>query len=237
VLKKNSKIIIFWAAWLVPGLLYNLFIRTEHAGYQMSYLTGLLILISYAIWRTTKKSIWLFVTVLTIIALFNLYWFFYDRDPEYAKPYRPTSFHYSDIKKNDVKTGSKVSFVRKNFDPQSTLIVSTEVLWRPYSYYLPEYHYVVLFRLDNTVIPYSYNKIASQKIDMQWSQEEKFILTIPKNVTKIVFMDDSTQSWIKNYPFKTHHLPGNSVITEISVQPEDKLFYNYHEIIIQQPYQ
>ena len=128
--KKNINVIIFYTTWILPGIMYNLFIRTEHAGYQMSYLTGLLILISYAVWQTTKKSKLLFVTVLLIIASFNLYWFFYDRDPTYTKPYRPTSFHYSDIKKNDLKTGSKVGYVLKNFDPEKTLIISTEFLCR-----------------------------------------------------------------------------------------------------------
>lgn len=103
LIRKSWKIFIFFSVWILPSLLFNLFIRTDHAGYQMSYLSAFLMLISFAIWKMTAKNKILYVVVILLIASFNLYWFFYDRDPNFTKPYRITSFHYSDIRKKRFK--------------------------------------------------------------------------------------------------------------------------------------
>jgi hypothetical protein len=232
LLIKNKNILFFYIVWIAPGLIYNLFIRTEHAGYQMSYLSGLLILISYAIWKVTKKSRLLYIVIISIVAAFNLCWFFYDRDPTFTKPYRPTSFHYSDIRKNDLKTGSKVTFVQDKFDPKKTLVISTEVLWRPYSYYLRDYDYRALYSLDNKEEPYRRNIIYAKDWNMHESIDKDFtIITSPK-ITTVVFIDDAQSQWIKHYPFKSYKLPGNSTVTAISVAPKTKIIYNYHSIKI-----
>src|SRR6266700_2199058 len=140
----NWRVVLFYALWIVPGFYFNFFVRTEHAGYQMSYLEGFLFLIAYAVWKTTERSKKLTALAVFCIAVFNLSWFFYNRDPHYTKPYRPTSFHYSDIRKNDLQTGSKVNFVQKTFNPKKTLIITTDYLWRPYMYYLKHYKIIVL---------------------------------------------------------------------------------------------
>src|SRR5260221_1148644 len=193
--------IFFYGIWIIPVFCFNLFIRTDHAGYQMSYLAGFLLLISYAVWRTTQKSKFLMGIVILAIALFNLYWFFYNRDPNYTKPYRPTSFHYSDIRKNDLKVGSKVTFIQERFNPKSTLIIALDVLWRPYSYYLKSYPFVVIFGLDNKDIPYIYNRIDAIDWNIHWYQTRDFTISIPSNISTIVFVDDNVYKWIKNYPY------------------------------------
>lgn len=229
---KYKRHLIFYAVWILPGFFYNLFIRTEHAGYQMSYLSAFTILIAYALWKTTKNHKLLYILAITIIAIFNLYWFFYNRDPNYTKPYRPTSFHYSDIRKNDLKTGSKVLFVQKTFDPKSTLIVVTDVLWRPYSYYLKPFPMVVLFALNNPTgsHQYNYQRIDTVNWDMKWYPVKNLTVDVPKQVTTVVFMDDGVKSWIKNYPSQMYNLPGNSSIVKISVKQGAIIEYGYHFI-------
>jgi len=229
---KRKRIIIFYAAWMLPGFLYNLLMRSDAAGYQFSYLTALLLIISYAIWQSTRNNRFLYIIALLCISVFNLYWFFYDRDPTFTKPYRPVSYHYSELRKNDIKTGGKVNFVQQHFDPQTTLIVTTEVMWRPYSYYLKNYPFVVLFRLDNTEIPYSYNRIDSVNWDMKWTTNKHFAVAIPQNTKTVIFMEDASKSWVKHDTFKAYKLPGNSSITAIALKPGEKILYDYHTIII-----
>jgi len=229
---KQKRMVIFYAAWIVPGFLYNLVMRSDAAGYQFSYLTALLFLISYAIWQVTRKKRYLYIIALLCIAVFNLYWFFYDRDPTFTKPYRPVSYHYSELRKNDIKTGGKVTFVAQHFDPQTTIIVTNEVMWRPYSYYLKKYPFVVLYRLDNKEIPYSYYKIDSANWNMNQYVEKKFTVSVPKNAKTIVFMDDAATSWVKMPAKKIYELPGNSTITTISVKPNNTLVYDYHMITL-----
>ncbi len=236
VLKKKQlpgfKIIFFYGLWIIPGVYFNLFYRTEHAGYQMSYLSAFLILIAYAVWRATKKSKTLLIVTLFCIVLFNLYWFFYNRDPHYVKPYRPTSFHYSDIRKNDLKTGNKVTFVEKMFDTKKTLIITTDTLWRPYMYYLKQYSITVLPGLDTNDDKLKYGRVDSLNWDMHSSVDREQTVIVPNGITHIVFMDDAANTWIKNYLSKKVVLPGNSAITIIQVQPGDTIFYGYHQIRI-----
>lgn len=229
---KHRRILIFYSAWIAPGFLFNLLMRSDAVGYQFAYLTALLLLISVAIWQSTRKKRFLYIFALTCIALFNLYWFFYDRDPTFTKPYRTVSYHYSELRKNDIKVGGKVNFVQQHFDPQTTLIITTDVLWRPYSYYLKDYPFVVLYRLDNNEDPYSYNKIDSVNWNMKMSIEKHFTLSIPQNIKTVVFMEDAASTWVKDQTVKNYRLPGNSTITTLSVKPGDTVLYNYHSVTI-----
>lgn len=232
VIKKNKKIIIFFCFWIIPGLLYNLILRTEHAGYQMTYLAGFLLIISYAIWNESYKHKYIVVSIIFLISIFNLYWFFYDRDPQFVKPYRPTSFHYSDIRKNDLKTGGKIKYIESNFDPNSTLIIATDVLWRPYMYYLKDYRLVDLSGLDIKTPSFKYTRRDSLNWTISQYVDKDMTVAIPKNIKKIVFTDDASFSWIKNYPYNIYSLPGRSRLTSISVDPLDKIIYDYHSLSI-----
>lgn len=229
---KNSKIIIFYASWILPGLLINLLLRSDHAGYQMTYLSGFIFLIAFALWKLSEKKTILFFFLLTLTAAFNLYWFFYDRDPKFIKPYRPTSFHYSDIRKNDIKTGGKIDFIKSHFNPDTTFIISTPTLWRPFSYYLNEYQLTDLSGLENPQPAYIYTRENIKEQYMWEFQNKSLTVNIPGKITTVVFTDDSAYSWIKNYPYKTYKLPGNSFITSISVSSLDKILYNYHSVKI-----
>jgi Dolichyl-phosphate-mannose-protein mannosyltransferase len=236
IIIKNNKFIIFYSAWILPSLAYNLILRSEHAGYQMSYLTGFLMLISYAIWKITAKSRLLLTFVILTVSIFNLYWFFYDRDPQFVKPYRPTSFHYSDIRKNDLKTGSKVNFIISKFNPDKTLVITNSVLWRPYMYYLKEYQVTSLDGLvDNDPI-FNHIERDGKNWYMKQFENKNLTLDIPKNVSYVVFPDDENYQWIKNYPYEVFELPGNSRVTLISVNPGDKIIYKFHFLSIIKDY-
>src|SRR5581483_7021339 len=144
----NKKLILFWASWLLPGMIFSLLIRTDHAGHQMAYLAGFVILISYAIYKTASKINISLSLIMIILVLFNLMTFFRNRDIGNKKEYVPTSFHYSEIRKNDLRMQAKMAYVTRNFDPASTLIVTLPDLWRPYMYYLKSY---TIYEFDGVV--------------------------------------------------------------------------------------
>lgn len=229
-IKINKKVTFFYLTWIIPGIIYNLFVRGEHAGYQISYLSAILILISYCIWKITKKRAVLFYICIFLVAIFNLYWFFYNRDPNYTKPFRPTSFHYTDIRKNDLIIGNKVNYVLRNFDSQNTLLVSTEAAWRPYSYYLKNYQIVVLFALDNKEAPYIYGKIVGQNWNLKRSIAKDFSLKIPNNISHVILMDTPMNNWIEGKNVKVINLSGNARITIVPVKKNSTMIYNYQFI-------
>ncbi len=226
--KENITIISFFSAWIIPGIIYNFFIRSDHAGYQMSYLSGILILISYGIWQATKNYRLTIFPVLFIIGSFNLYWFFYNRDPHFIKPYRPTSFHYSDIRKNDLKTGSKIIFIQQKLNPNNTLIVTREVLWRPYMYYLKKFQLIALNGLDSKEGKSQHTRFEAKDWNMREYESDSSLIPIPSYIRFIIFPDDKLRMWIKNYPLKIISLPGNSYVSIINVTDQKKIRYGYH---------
>ncbi len=230
--QETKRMIFFYLCWIIPGFLFNLFIRSDHAGYQMGYLTALLLLIAYALWRITRKNNRLYIILLSAVVLFNLAWFFYNRDPHFTKPYRPTSFHYTDIRKNDIKMNGKVTFIENKFNPHSTMIITTDTLWRPYMYYFKQYHLVDLSGLDIPDIGYKYSRFDAFQWNMQQTQNYSLTVIIPKDITTIVLTDDAAFQWIKNYPHTNIHLPGNSTITVLTVMFPQQIRYNYHSISI-----
>lgn len=228
--KINKKVMIFYLIWIIPGVFFNLFIRGEHAGPQLGYVSAILILVAYCLWKFTEKKKFLFYLSLFAVAAFNLYWFFYDRDPNFEKPYRPTSFHYSDIRKNDLIISSKVSYVSEHFDPKTTLLISTEASWRPYSYYLKDFEIFALYALDNKSVPYIYGKFTGQNWNQERSVVKDFSLKIPSNISRIIFMDTGMNNWIVGKNYKIVNLSGSSKITIVPVKKNSTMIYGYHFI-------
>lgn len=229
----KNRIIVFYAAWIVPGVLYNLLIRSDAVGYQFSYLSAILFLISYAIWQSTRHKRLLYLTALTCVAVFNLYWFFYDRDPTFIKPYRPVSYHYSELRKNDIKIGGKVEFIQENFDPQSTLIITSTDYWRQYMYHLKNFNIISPAGLTTKEKQFVHEEFQAFEWKMKKAENKNFSISIPDRIKIVLFTDDNAQSWMKNYSAKTYKLPGNSGVTTIEVKTGDTLKYNYHNAFIE----
>jgi hypothetical protein len=229
IINKHKKLIIFFSVFLIPSFLFNLFVRTDHAGYQMSYLTGFLLIISYAVWRITKKSKNMYFFILSILVAFNLFWFFYDRDSKIEKPFRPTSFHYTDIRKNDLKTGSKVDYVSKNFNPKTTLLIGTDVLWRPYTYHLKPYKFIAINALYHRTPPNSHIRYESQNWDYKQIYSENYSIKIPENISTIILMDDKAHRWTPN-EYEIIKLSGNSDITVLNVNSFDEINYGHEHL-------
>lgn len=231
-IKNNKKNILFYSAWILPGLLFNLIFFSYHAGYQMSYLSGLLILISYCLWKITYKRKLFFVLTIILISIFNLNWFFYNRDPSFSKPYRFLSFHYSEIVKNDIKLGGKIKFIQKNFDPKTTLIVTTALYWRQFSYYLKQYQITDIEYIDTDIPVYKFVIRDTINWDRKEYVRKNLFLDIPSNIKTLVLTDDKASGYVKDYPGKTYKLPGNSFITSISIEKNVRMIYGYHRIEI-----
>lgn len=228
----KSKLVLFFSFWIVPSLLFNIFIRSDHAGYQMIYLSALLLLLANAIEKINRNNMLRLLCILFILCSFNLWWFFRSRDPQMIKPYTPTSFHYSEIVKNDKRMSSQIKFISNNYSPKTTLIITIPDLWRPIMYYLKPYE---IYEFD--VLSTSDPKFQSIRRDAKnWNfveyQKKDYIFTVPENVTTMIFLDDNTDvaRWFTNFTGKTVTLDANAKITYIQVSSGDKFSYKYHTI-------
>ena len=226
--KNGKKGIIFFSLWILPNFLFNAIVVSVHAGYQMDYLIALVLLSSFAIYKVLNQKKLLLVLVVAFIALSNLFIFFWDRDPKFTKPYRPSSFHYTDIRKNDIKLSGKVYYIKKNYRPNTTVLITTSTLWSPYMYHLKDYRQYSLEALFT-----SNPKLADQRRDSynwevrEYIQKNKFIV-VPESITTIILVDDEYDTELVGFTGKKHLLPGNSYITEIRVLPGQKIAYGYN---------
>lgn len=227
----TSKYIIFFSVWIFPSLLFNLFIRNDHAGYQMSYLSCFIILISYSIYKCFEKNKFLLAVIVALCILFNVFWFFRDRDPGYLKPYIPTSFHYSEIRKNNIKLENKIKFIKNKFNPEDTLIITSDQLWRPTMYYLDKFLTYDIAALTNKEDHVKYSKRESR----YWSRREYkqyiFEFIIPKGIINVVFMNDEALHWVKNREKISYNLPASSKVIQLKVIPGAIVRYGFNYLM------
>lgn len=206
----------FFALWIIPPFLFNLFIRSDHAGYQLVYLIPLMLIVS-KILNDVIKNDGILKMVVSAILLSNLFLFFRDRDPGFNKPYVPTSFHYSEIRKNDVIMSEKVSYIIRNFDPNNTLILVGEPdYFRPVMYHL--YNYLVI-QADRLVVKDVQYKNIIRTAKNYKSNEVKSnsnIYRISKNISNIVCFDSECESWYSG-EHETVSLGGNAKVLKIPV--------------------
>lgn len=227
---RNRKLSIFFAVWILPGLLSTILIRNDHAGYQMIYLTSLVLLAGYALSRVLGKSRYRYL-VIALIALFNLFWFFRDRDPEFSKPFIPTSFHYSEIQKNDLILNEKFSFIRDNFSSQdSVIIIAHSEYFRPVMYHLPEFQVVAVSTLDTTD-PRFIREVRQGK---NWQKNEykaaNDLLGFGPNAKRLVLFDESHDFTLPQGTI-IHRLEHGFTLSEIPLSENDIYSMKFKKII------
>lgn len=224
----TAKIFIFYAFWMLPSFLFNIFLRIEHAGYQFTYLVPLVILLSAIIWKLGKKNTNLIILLSCIVTVCNLYTFFKDRDPNYVKPYSPSSFHYSEIRKNDFKMSEKYAYITQNYNPKSTLIiVGTPEQFNPVAYHFKNYNVREPAALVTTD-PRFVNIVRGAK-DLNLSELKEYSRTfiVPSAINKVILFDDEFSKWgISN--LSIINFPRNTSISVINVKSGDVYKYGYH---------
>lgn len=226
---KVKKKIVFIIVWIIPSILFNFFIRSEHAGYQTGYLTFFLFLLAYAIWELSNKRILYIVGLTAIVIVANLLLFFYDRDPGYIYPYRQTSFHYSDLVRNDYVLSSKINFIKNNFIPQKTLVISGPIFWRQARYYFPQYQ---IFEIDALVT--ADPKFNQTRRDAKhWTFTEyktnNYSFLVPLGIDTIILFDDESNDWVHSNK-KVKQFKGMTKLTIVSVREGGVVKYRFHNI-------
>jgi hypothetical protein len=220
----GNKYLQVFAVWFLPSFLSNVFIRSDHAGYQMIYLSAFIVPIAYAMYSVGKKKNRYIIFVLLCIG-FNLWWFFWDRDPMLAKPYIPTSFHYSEIRKNDIRMSEQVGYIAKHFDPKTTIVITQAQSWRPFMYHLPTYKIINLEGIFTRDLHYAQIVHESSGLNFKMYKNPSLSFEIPKGVSTLVFVDKG----INFFGLSREVIPfEHSQITALSVKAGDEYKYTYN---------
>lgn len=223
--KATRKKAIFFLLWIIPGLLSATFVRNDHSGYQMVYMTPLVVLASYSIDKFTRNMRLRHVLIAGVI-IFNIFWFFRDRDPAFAGPYVQTSFHYSEIRKNDTEMKEKIEFIESEFDPSKTVVVVDAQHFRPVMYHLPKYEVVSLSSLETSDSKQS----CHVRRGKNWLRTEYVscnnTISFPGNIEKIIFFDNNASGFVETEKI-LHRLKNNMSILETENTENGQFQYNY----------
>lgn len=229
-LKKQSKALHFFTLWIVPSFIFNLFVRSDHAAHQITYLSAFLYIIAYAISKIAIKKRDL-VFVLVIVSIFNLITFFRIRDSQMIGPYVSQSYHYSELVKNTIRMSAIIDYVRK-FQTQNTIIIVDSEIFRPLTYYLTEYKIYAFSALDSVVK--SYPKYVH--LGYQWQYKGKSVDTanfeIPKDVRTIVVIPNNREFLIVGADYETIKLEGNALVYKISIDTQSLIKISLRKLVI-----
>lgn len=195
--KIQKRLALFIILWVLPVLLFNMFIRTEHVGYQAGYLIPLILFTALGI-QSIFRNREMIVAVTLAVVLINLLIFFQDRDPKFLRPYRQSSFHYSDLRRNDYELSHKVLYIKEHYDPRKTLIISGPFFWRHARYYLPSYQIYEIDALssDSSETAKTLRKAKNFKFTVYKTSNNFF--SPPKGINAIILFDNEADKWVKS---------------------------------------
>lgn len=214
--KKKRKLIIFFSFWIIPGLISTVFVRNDHSGYQMIYMTAFVILAAYVLEKLLLKNKFGYLVVAFVI-IFNLLWFFRDRDPSFSNPYIPTSFHYSEVRKNDLVLGEKIEYINKNYSSDNTVIIVASQSFRPAMYHLPDFLVISDARIETRDPRY----MCFVRKGKNWLREQEADcgkdFTLPEDTKTLVFLEDDAVEYVLLSGRKIIDLNYNSTLTELDI--------------------
>ena len=182
---------LFLVLWILPSILYYTFIHMGQQGLVFVFLPALFLFSAQAIAsvRTSRQVRWLFPLVLILgncLVFLTLSTF----------PLGPSSVKLltvDTLRQHDRDLQDRIVTIRKDFDPDTTLIVSSD--WRFVQYYLPEYRFT----------PFELIAHGEESAGMP-KPGETILLDCPDDINRsvrgtdcaVVFFDEMLNPWLTN---------------------------------------
>ncbi len=221
LLGKNIKpYFLVYSFWITPSLLFNLFIRSDHAAHQMAYLSAFILLVSYFLKKTFRKKT---IVVVLVVVVVNLITFFRDRDPQRVKPYVSQSFHYSEITKNNLRMHAFEDFIVNKYQPYETLMVVDPEIFRSVSYHLKSFRVYSFGAIDTNNIPHA--NIVHASFDWHYIKTIKTVheFIIPNGTHYILFYNNNKPIVFEKLDVRSLLLSGNQKVYILQVQGKKTL--------------
>lgn len=213
--------------WITPSLLFNVFVRSDHAAHQMAYLSASILLCSYLLRSIFRKKA-LFLVLIIVVA--NLNTFFRDRDPQNVMPYVSQSFHYSEIVKNNMRMSSLQEFVYKKYKPDETIIIVDPEIFRAVSYQLKSFKVYSFGAIDTNDKPHT--DIVHSSLNWHYvktiNEVHKFV--IPRGVKYVLFYNNNKKLVFGKLDAKELFLHGNQQVYELHVHEKEVLNFSKGQI-------
>ena len=190
---KNPKL-IFIVLWIIPTLLFYLLIFFAKPGYLLVYLPALTLIMTYVIldfstdlnrkFSRIPKNYFIIVLFILILA------------PEFVQFLSPSEngLNYMNIQSTDSNFQDIYDFIEKSDSSNVIIITDSDVDWRKFIYYLPDYEtycYVADFQSEKIkeLLHYKNGEINIKETKFQPTSSNKKIIWI---------VDDNSADFKKN---------------------------------------
>lgn len=238
----------FFAFWVFPAVIFYFIVFGDNPGYLIQSLSGLTIYLAWAIFQScdevsslfsqrinpclirntlnSRNLGWLFVSVLT---LFNIFIFSYDFNPTGKAKLEFQYQSLPDTRKKDAMLNYKYKYIVENFDPENTVIISSNWYFMQNMYYLEKFHVysysaIILGNDIRTVkAGYSHTRKYYEKQDKSYEFDD--------NVLNAVIFDEDAIDWIQEKDkVNAIDVGGGYHIYLVKGESAKKIFFNYHKI-------
>jgi Dolichyl-phosphate-mannose-protein mannosyltransferase len=151
----TDKRIPFFVLWVAPSMGFYLFFHMGSPGLIYVFLTALFLLTPFALYHILRANPRGLGAAVALLCAANLFIFF-GTPPDLYTGRALRVLNYSSLVAHDRYLESRVQAIDSQYDPQTTLILSTD--WRFAEYYLPNYRIMLFLPHDRVPLLVVQNK-------------------------------------------------------------------------------
>lgn len=225
--------------WILPITLFQILIKSDHPSHTLALLLPTTLILARLIMLITKdllqalkqlniqnlKTTQVTMVIVVLVAISNLSFYF-----RYYNSPQPPYITYSFIHANDQALANKFSYIKKSYNPRTTLIISNNRQLRIVGYFLPDYEVITFENL--TQIPKSTTlrfALTKQNI-LQRSEQRNMLYKAPSNIDTVVIFDEKIASWTISNSKKMIPLTNCCQLGEFRINQSDTLQIDYRLI-------
>lgn len=246
----DNKKVQFFTFWIVPCILYNVFIQFGEIGHGMSWALGIFLLIGESTEVLCEDAVAMLqrwggkvrhgfaYTICTLIVVSmiaaNSFAFFYDFDKDDDtllydfEKYTQSNYNYV-VKKNRFSL-PKINFIKDKLNPEKSIIIVSSEFGHGAMYHLPNcvvIQPVIIYRKNKTSFMYfhRYKRIY-------YKDKRDFI--IPEGFERVIVFDDRFIPYLEdNASNIRYYTVGPYRLAEVYAKAGQKIDFNFHSIRIE----
>lgn len=229
----NKKQLLFFSLWVVPIALFQILIKSDHPAHNLALLLPATILLAHFIDHSVRSLVkenarrLVLSAILSLIVVFNISFFFRDLYSD-----RPHYLGYASIYLNDRLLEFKLRYIRENFDPQTTLIVSDHRQWRQVAYFLPQFT-VYIFEDVSRKTDFLQNKVfVAHNNQTTRFERPKDSFILPSQIRTLVFFENQFSEWVTSDKKQIVPIESLGGLTLLPISEHARLGIGFHRIML-----
>jgi|GEM_PF-2297849 hypothetical protein len=250
----EDKKVQFFAVWMFPCLIYNIFLQFGEIGHGMHWGLGFVLILAEGIvifYEDLLKMFSLiaekvsakipdiinhslfkgvtFAGIIGPIILVNLFLFFHDFSSDDVIVYSEKQFNYAEVSKTERFLDAKINFIKENFLPEETLIIASSAFFRQVMYYFPD---AVVIQ-SSGMTRKNENTIQYGKNYQRTYYKNKGSFNIPPEIKKGIIFDDFMIPFVNNTTKPVEHrISRGYKLMSFDLESSREIFFGYNTITV-----